>query len=156
LKHLGVVYIDEDDFETAAQKWQNVDVLLAWDREADKIGAPQNVERLLRLLSKGKPVWYRGGMETVHTAELILGLGCAKVLVDKGFFRTERMPAHFVRRLGEACVAVVTSNEQAGAAVQAGARWAYGIDSDCERMNVISEAEPLKGCWGVALLPHAS
>ena len=114
--------LDEPDPSVQAELLPDADVVLAWDREADTIGAPQHVAELLALVTTGKSIWYRGGMETVHTAELILGLGCEKVLVGHGFFKTDRMPEHFAKRLGEACVAIVSTQGELDRAVDAGAR----------------------------------
>lgn len=152
MRRLGVVFLDRPDPEGQALGHAEADIILAWDREADDLGAPQNVAALHSLISLGKPVWYRGGMETVHTAELILGLGCEKVLVGTGFFRTERMPEHFVRRLGEACVVVANSQSELERAVAAGAAWAYcsfvpaPLPGD---VAVVGEAG-FEGAWGVA------
>ena len=154
MNHFGIVYLDQADPEAAAKTWEDVTGYIAWDREADSIGAPQNVAALHGLLSLGKPVWYRGGMETVHTAELILGLGCEKVIVGKGFFKTERTPEHFARRLGEACVVVVRAAEQLAAALDAGAQWAYcePTDGDSNNHTIVLMGEAATP-WGIASLP---
>ena len=123
MKRIGLVRLDLPDVGGQAERCSDADVLLAWDQEADGIGAPQNVAGLHSLVQSNEPVWYRGGMETVHTAELILGLGCQKVVVAHGFFRTERMPQHFINRLGESCVVAATSQEEVDLALVAGAKW---------------------------------
>jgi hypothetical protein len=119
------VRLDDTDVLAQINANDNADVLLAWDKEADELGAPQNVSSLHALIAMGKRVWYRGGMETVHTAELVLGLGCEKVLVGHGFFKTERMPEHFIRRLGPRCLPVVTNEQELEIAVAAGALEIY-------------------------------
>jgi hypothetical protein len=123
LTQISVVRLDETDVQI--NDIDDADVLLAWDKEADELGAPQNVSSLHALIAMGKRVWYRGGMETVHTAELILGLGCEKVLVGHGFFKTERMPEHFIRRLGTRCLPIVTNDQELEIAVSAGALEVY-------------------------------
>lgn len=157
-KECGVIYLDSAGVERQAEYWQDMDVLLAWDREADDIGAPQNVEALHRLIGTGRPVWYRGGLETVHTAELIIGLGCEKVIISKGFFKTDRMPQHFVRRLREACVPLLETLENFNTACNAAARWAYCVDPGIAQvaaahMNVVVEGPCVTNAWGVASLP---
>lgn len=145
MKKICLVAIDE---AVLPQLPPEADVILAWDGEADRLGAPQNVASLFSLIEKGEPVWYRGGMETVHTAELVLGLGCEKVLVSTGFYKTERMPEHFVRRLGEACVPVVRTPEEMGTALSAGAKWLfceYPPELMPNGVNVIANAP---GAWG--------
>lgn len=159
-KSLGIIYLESGDVEAQANQWQDMDVLLAWDREADVIGAPQNVEALHRLVGSGRTVWYRGGLETVHTAELILGLGCEKVIVSKGFFRTDLMPQHFVRRLGQACVPLMVTHEELDIAIAAGAAWAYCINTGiaevaATQINVIVEGASVHNAWGTAFLPGA-
>ena len=150
MKRFGVIYLEQPGVQAAAHAWTEVDGYIAWDREADNTGAPQNVAELHSLISLAKPVWYRGGMETVHTAELILGLGCEKVVVGKGFFKTERTPEHFARRLGEACVVAVETEDQLEVAWSAGAEWIYRQANDCvEILRGGRAAQP----WGVALLP---
>ncbi len=145
MKKICLVAIDE---ATPTQFPADADVILAWDREADRLGAPQNVASLFSLIEKGKPVWYRGGMETVHTAELILGLGCEKVLVGTGFYKTERMPEHFIRRLGEGCVPVIRTPQEMQTALSAGAKWLfceYAPEPMPNGVNVIANAP---GAWG--------
>ena len=139
--------LDETDVLAQMNDTDNADVLLAWDKEADELGAPQNVSSLFSIISSGKPVWYRGGMETVHTAELILGLGCEKVLVSSGFFKTERMPQHFVRKLGEACVPVAKTEAEMQTALSAGAIWIYleFAPKQLPNVNVIADVEE---AWG--------
>jgi hypothetical protein len=119
VKRIEIVFLDEPGIALPG----DADIILARDREADALGAPQHVASLLALVSGSKPVWYRGGLETVHTAELILGLGCEKVLVSDGFYKTERTPEHFVRRLGEACVPIADTQEQFDIAIAASANW---------------------------------
>ncbi len=153
----GVVYLDSEDALVQAKSWEGVNGIVAWDREADSIGAPQNVGSLHELLGLEVPIWYGGGLETVHTAELIIGLGCEKVIVDKGFYKTERSPAHFVRRLGEACVPVVSDAESMATIVRAGATYGYCRKGSgavpATGLNVILEGEDSNSVWGVALLP---
>jgi imidazole glycerol phosphate synthase subunit HisF len=126
----------------------NADVLLAWDREADSLGAPQNVSTLLGMASLGLPLWYRGGIETVHIAELILGLGCEKVLIAEGFYKTERTPEHFVRRIGERCVPIATTEAQFEVALNAGATWIcceFVPSRSQEGVELIGDFD---GAWG--------
>ena len=70
MKRIAFVRLDLPDVGGRAEHCSDADVLLAWDQEADRLGAPQNVAELHSLVQSNKPVWYRGGMETVHTAEL--------------------------------------------------------------------------------------
>lgn len=163
----GVVYLDSGDAAEQAIKWTGVVGIIAWDREADTIGAPQNVQSLHQLMELDIPVWYGGGLETVHTAELILGLGCDKVIVDKGFYKTKRSPEHFVRRLGEGCVPVIRNTEALEVAVEAGAAFGYCLDEVVAeaaggRLKVVLAVEQGAGgtpalhgaaLHGVALLP---
>jgi hypothetical protein len=145
LKRICLVTIDE---ATLTESAVDADVVLAWDRDADRLGAPQNVASLFSLIERGKPVWYRGGMETLHTAELIIGLGCEKVLVSTGFYKTERMPEHFIRRLGEGCVPVVRGPQEMETALTAGAKWLfceYHPEPIPDGVNVIAD---VPGAWG--------
>lgn len=77
------------------------------DPNAHKIGAPQNVELLHRLLKACPlPVHFAGGVSTVHITELLLTLGVSKVVIEAASFlknKRERA-AHFVQRFGESCV----------------------------------------------------
>jgi hypothetical protein len=154
----GVVYLDSADPIKQAMNWENVTGIVAWDREADVFGAPQNVQPLHELLDLSLPVWYGGGLETVHTAELILGLGCERVIVDKGFYKTERSPTHFVRRLGVACVPVISDEESLVIALRAGASYGYcrnviSATAASGKLNVMFEGTEPHLSWGVALLP---
>lgn len=120
----GVVDLAEDRVHESLPM-AGLDGLIAWDYEADEIGAPQSVQPLHRLVSLGLPVWYGGGLETVHIAELILGLGCEKVIVSRGFYKTERSPEYYVKRLGSACVPAVESGDSLEIAVSVGAEFGY-------------------------------
>jgi len=158
VQRFGVVYLDANDTMQKAQAWRDISGIVAWDREADDLGAPQNVQKLYELLSLKLPIWYGGGLETVHTAELVLGLGCEKVIVDKGFYKTERSPEHFVNKLGEACVPVVRDDQSIETAVRAGAAFAYCHSAQAARaasqkLRVLLEGGGSENAWGVAALP---
>jgi len=84
------------------------------DLDADAAGAPQNVESVHRVIGVVDiPVQFRGGLELVHTAELMLGLGVARVVLDTALTKTELSAAHFFKKLGDACAAAVDSSIEA-------------------------------------------
>jgi hypothetical protein len=94
-------------------------------------------------------------METVHTAELIIGLGVERVVVDKGFYKTERTPEHFVRRLGRACVPVVRSQDNVQTAEAAGAECLWSESADTLiRVKAIAVGYDEGTAWGRAVFPE--
>ena len=146
-----MVYLDLPEPANALRTLPEIDVVLGWDRTADEVGAPRHVERLMHLLGTGKALWYRGGMETVHTAELIKGLGVERVVIGKGFYKTPRMPEHFVRRLGEACVPVVTSDSDSKIAEAAGAKLVWSETMVETSLKVVAAGYEDGTAWGVAV-----
>lgn len=83
------------------------------DPEGDAAGAPQNVQALHQLLEEVDiPVQYEGGIQLIHTAELILGLGVDRVVIGPALKKTDRTPEHFFSRIGAKCVAAISGDEQ--------------------------------------------
>ncbi|GEM_PF-6919436 len=75
------------------------------DFESERLGAPGNPGLLLEAVSKATvPVQYWGGINLVHVAEMVLGLGVSRVVIGDALWRTPQSAAHFVRVLGDRCV----------------------------------------------------
>ncbi|MER3414542.1 MAG: 1-(5-phosphoribosyl)-5-[(5-phosphoribosylamino)methylideneamino]imidazole-4-carboxamide isomerase [Armatimonadota bacterium] len=78
------------------------------DLDAARMGAPQNVELLTRLVdATSVPVQFGGGIRTIHVAEMVLALGVERVVLGSALTRVESTVRHFFRTLGERCVAGV-------------------------------------------------
>lgn len=78
------------------------------DLDAARLGAPQNIEVLTRLIDAvSVPVQFGGGIRTVHLAEMVLALGVERVVLGSVLTRAESTVRHFFRTLGERCVAGV-------------------------------------------------
>jgi hypothetical protein len=98
------------------------DWLFIEDQLGRERGAPQQVEQLLQVVQRSNAaVEFSGGVRLMHTAELVLGLGVARVVVDCAEFATERAFAKVLGRLGEAAIAAAWSTEVADRAVDLGA-----------------------------------
>ncbi|MGI8923914.1 MAG: HisA/HisF-related TIM barrel protein [Fimbriimonadales bacterium] len=109
--------------EYAALELQNAgaDWLHVVDLDAENAGAPQNVESVHRVIGVVDiPVQFHGGLDLVHTAELMLGLGISRVVLDRGLTKTEHSAAHFFKKLGVACAAAVDSSATASRLKAAG------------------------------------
>ena len=102
------------------------------DMDADDAGAPQNIQLVHQLLSCTEiPIQFVGGIETMHTAELILGLGVRYVVLDRALRKSEKSPAYFFERLGEQAVAKVRDQIELELAVEHGAkRILFAPDTD--------------------------
>lgn len=93
------------------------------DLNADEAGAPQNIQVVHQALTKlSTPVQFQGGIETIHTAELVLGLGVSYVVLDRALKKTERAPAYFFKRLGDKAVARVQNQQELDLVVSEGAK----------------------------------
>ncbi|MEW5882824.1 MAG: 1-(5-phosphoribosyl)-5-[(5-phosphoribosylamino)methylideneamino] imidazole-4-carboxamide isomerase [Armatimonadota bacterium] len=78
------------------------------DLDAARMGAPQNVELLTRLVDAARaPIQFGGGIRTIHVAEMVLALGVGRVVLGSALTRVESTVRHFFRTLGERCVAGV-------------------------------------------------
>lgn len=98
------------------------------DLDAARVGAPQNVELLTRLVDAvSVPVQFGGGIRTIHLAELVLGLGVERVVLGSALTRVESTVRHFFRTLGERCVAGVDA--RAGRVAVNG--WTDVTELDC-------------------------
>lgn len=97
------------DFEDAIlQVATGFDWLHVVDEDARECGAPQNVALLSRIVGVSPaPVQYEGGLGLFHLAELVLGLGVSRVILDEALTKTERSAEYFFSRLGERVLAVV-------------------------------------------------
>ncbi|MBA3726707.1 MAG: hypothetical protein H0W86_09710 [Armatimonadetes bacterium] len=99
--------------EYSALELQNAgaDWLHVVDLDAEGAGAPQNVESVHRVIGVVDiPVQFHGGLRLVHTAELMLGLGVGRVVLDRALTKTEHSAAHFFKKLGNTCAAAVDSS----------------------------------------------
>lgn len=82
------------------------------DLDAARLGAPQNVELLTRLVDAVTvPVQYGGGIRTIHIAQMVLALGVERVVLGSALTRVESTVRHFFRTLGERCVAGVDARQ---------------------------------------------
>lgn len=78
------------------------------DLDAARMGAPQNVELLTRLVDAvSVPVQYGGGIRTIHMAQMVLSLGVRRVVLGSVLTRVASTVQYFFRTLGERCVAGV-------------------------------------------------
>ena len=97
-----------DDAESRAIELENAgaDWLHIEDTDGEIAGAPQNIESVHRILRAVEiPVQFDGGINLIHTAELVLGLGVERIVIGPALRKTERSPVHFFAKLGERCVA---------------------------------------------------
>jgi hypothetical protein len=107
-------YVELSRGTTLGETDSIADHLHVFDVEADAAGAPQNIQALHRLIAEtGKQIQFRGGIETVHIAELVLGLGVQWVVLDSALRRTELSPKHFFTRLGSQAVGAALTVEEA-------------------------------------------
>ncbi|MCH8274398.1 MAG: hypothetical protein IH851_06390 [Armatimonadetes bacterium] len=100
----------DGDPETAAEALEEAGArwLHVLDLDAEREGGPQNVQALhLILKAVNVPVQFEGGIRLMHTAELVLGLGVARVVVSDALTKSERSAGFFFKRLGDRCVARV-------------------------------------------------
>jgi phosphoribosylformimino-5-aminoimidazole carboxamide ribotide isomerase len=82
------------------------------DLDGARLGAPQNVELLTRLVDAvSVPVQYGGGIRTIHIAQMVLALGVERVVLGSALTRVESTVRHFFRTLGERCVAGVDARQ---------------------------------------------
>lgn len=102
--------------EAAGADWLHIE-----DADGEIAGAPQCIESVHRILRAVRiPVQFYGGINLIHTAELVLGLGVERVVLGSSLWKTERSPAHFFAKLGARCVATVESEQEAAGLKKAG------------------------------------
>ena len=102
--------------EAAGADWLHIE-----DADGEIAGAPQCIQSVHRILRTVKiPVQFYGGINLIHTAELVLGLGVERIVLGSSLWKTERSPAHFFAKLGAGCVATVESEHEAAVLKQAG------------------------------------
>ncbi|HET6645292.1 MAG TPA: HisA/HisF-related TIM barrel protein [Fimbriimonadales bacterium] len=94
-----------------------------FDAEGEVMGGPQNIAALHRVLGAvGLQVQFQGGVRLVHTAELVLGLGASRVVVDSAETITERALANMFSRFGDGCAAIADGPDRAKMLMEAGCR----------------------------------
>lgn len=82
------------------------------DLDGARMGAPQNVEVLLRIVRAVQiPVQFGGGIRSVHLAKMVLALGVQRVVLGSVLTRVETTVRHFFATLGDRCVAGVDARE---------------------------------------------
>jgi phosphoribosylformimino-5-aminoimidazole carboxamide ribotide isomerase len=82
------------------------------DLDGARLGAPQNVEVLLRIVRSVQiPVQFGGGVRSVHLARMVLALGVGRVVLGSALTRVESTVRHFFATLGDRCVAGVDAKE---------------------------------------------
>ncbi len=87
-------------------------------------------------------IQFSGGISTMHTAELVLGLGVTRVVLDTALQKTERSPKYFFDRLNEHAIAGVETQAQAEESIRNGAKWLLfppsfpDLPNGCEGINI--------------------
>lgn len=105
----GALRFARNGFDEAIREASSeFDWLHVVDEDARESGAPQNVALLSRIVGlSSAPIQYEGGLGLFHLAELVLGLGVSRVVLDEALTKTERSAEYFFSRLGEQVIAVV-------------------------------------------------